>query len=147
MFHILKVVKHLKLQDLKSIITLVLIFFLCSCTKQYEFGLQKEIKEKTNLKQIAQSPSSYSSEIIELTGFYFCGFEESGLHETRINRNNGQAIWVELGLDIQEKGLDYNTLQEFNGKKIKVQGVFDPDEKGHLSHYLGTIKVDYLTTN
>ncbi len=88
--------------------------------------------------------SNFHQKTIELTGYYFSGFELSGLFESK-NSKQEEAVWVDFSDDLNEQ-IDSTMEQRLQGRKLRVQGTFDATSKGHLGIYLGTIELEFLET-
>ncbi|MGB3848369.1 MAG: hypothetical protein WA958_00255 [Tunicatimonas sp.] len=81
---------------------------------------------------------------VELQGYYYSGWEASGLFPNKMKQYE-DAVWVDLSEELDSK---YTTeLDEIiEGRKFRIQGVFDQNSKGHLGQYLGTISIDFIET-
>jgi hypothetical protein len=82
-----------------------------------------------NFARIIDTPDKFDGNEIEISGIYYEQFENVAIYLNR-DSDTGEAIWVDM-LDARE---------DLNGKRIRLKGKFDRNEKGHLGQYLGTIK-------
>lgn len=82
-----------------------------------------------NFVHIVKSPDKFDGKEIEISGIYFEQFENVAIY---LNRDSfrDEAIWVDM----------VNSREDLSGKRIKLKGRFDRNQKGHLGLYLGTIR-------
>jgi hypothetical protein len=114
----------------------------------YEAECKNTPYEKVTLTDLRNHPDKYDGKKVELYGFYKGYFEMSALFIKKSANNAENAIWVRFGdntkLINQESGLaisdSLETMKLIGGKKMKLLGVFDKNEKGHLNQYFGTLK-------
>ncbi|MEO9803940.1 MAG: hypothetical protein ABJF04_11855 [Reichenbachiella sp.] len=88
--------------------------------------------------------SDFHQKTIELTGYYFSGFELSGLFESK-NSGQEEAVWVDFS-DELNKHIDSAMEERLQGRKLRVQGIFNATSRGHLGIYIGTVELDFLET-
>jgi hypothetical protein len=106
----------MKLQLMGQMICLLLVVQSCSF-------------DNLNFTRIIESPDKFDGKEIEISGIYYDQFENIAIYLNR-NSGTGEAMWVDM--------LDARV--DLNGKRIKLKGRFNRNDKGHLRQYLGTIK-------
>lgn len=136
------------------------IFFIViqSCSNSnmhvvYKSDKSEPVSAKVELTELIKKPENYRNQIIEVIGVYKSAMEESALYSNSFSHDTKQAIWISFNKNyplIKDKTeinlLDsYQEFEKINAKKIKLKGRFNPDLKGHLSGFGGTIEnVFYL---
>ena len=105
--------------------------------------------EKTDLRvltihELQENLESNHHKKIELQGYYYYAWETVGLFPNK-RKNYEEAVWVTFSKQLRS---EYSTgLDEIiEGRKLRMQGVFDRTSRGHLGQYLGTITVDFIET-
>ena len=94
-----------------------------------------------DISRILSNPEFYNNKDICLRGYFSYNFEDVAIYASQqsLNSSNTQkSIWI----DLSDK-FDINTinLDEFDGKLVIVNGIFNSKSKGHLNQYKGTILV------
>jgi len=106
--------------------------------------------QPTNLSSITSSAQKFDSSYVEVTGFYYSGFEISSLSNSKNSHYESSMLWVDFNfplVDSLEKSKINNEsfFEKLSGKKIKIRGKIDFKDQGHLSQYAASIKnVCYL---
>jgi len=85
--------------------------------------------EDANFVQIINSPEKFDEKEIEISGVYHARFEDVAIY-LNSDSDTEKAMWVELD----------GSNEELDGKRIKLKGKFDINDKGHLGQYMGTIR-------
>jgi hypothetical protein len=89
----------------------------------------------------------YNGKFVEIEGVYRHGFEMSALFPNEKSKSEEKAIWIEFTRDLTnlqtnkqlfEKG--FGELKKIYNRRIKVVGVFNENNKGHLDSYLGGVE-------
>lgn len=107
--------------------------------------------KKVGIKELIKNPDIYKNEVIEVTGTYIRGVEECALYinTSGINRDTKKALWISFDDEyyplvdsISKINLlsSYKTIEQIQGKKVRIKGTFNPDSKGHLEMFFGTIE-------
>ena len=119
---------------------LLFISALSSCSPNYEFG-DKDLTTKlqvTKWADLKENPSRYLNDTILISGTYHSGFEDSSI------KRNSDMIWVSSFNPLQ---IDQELEEKIINRNIKIVGLFNPNDKGHLGQYLGSIEeIYYLKT-
>ena len=103
-----------------------------------------------NLNGVTSSPEKFDTRHVEVTGYYYYGFEVSALSNSKGSKYEKSMLWVDLGptiiASLEKDSVMYESLFKYrSGKKIKIRGEINADGGGHLSQYAATIKnVCYL---
>lgn len=137
------------------IFTLLFLILLenFSCTNNKTLPIytseNAQSSEKVGFKKLLNSPSDYKGKVLEVIGVFHTDFEESAIYSSSFNINKKQSIWITFNSDYYplidnktEVNLlsSYQTIEKINKKKIRIRGKFNPNSKGHLSMYSGTIE-------
>lgn len=130
-----------------TLIICVLVFAAPSCrpTPAIIFKvaqLDTTIKvTKVPVTELADSYKKYQGQHIEITGEFYCGFEQFAIYVGKdLLTNRSHGFWLDLDKDLD---IDYGLFEKMSGKPITVKGMIDTTEKGHLGAYLATIKKIY----
>jgi len=98
--------------------------------------------EKVTIKMLKNSPVRYHSHFVEISGFYEWGTEQSSVSE---KFNEKPMIWINFSFDLVDS-LEKDDLPNESiflkmiGKKLKIRGVVDTNDHGHLGGYFATIR-------
>ena len=111
------------------------IYSTNDCTENYQ---------RVNFNLIMNSAEKYDSSFVEITGFYYLGFEASVISNSKTGQNEKSMIWVDFRsslIDSLEKNSnDEHVFEKISGKKIKIIGRVDSKAHGHLDQYAATIE-------
>jgi hypothetical protein len=142
---------------LSKIYLIIIILSVSSCypdTRTYTSGECSNNFKSVNVYKIIRSASRYDSQFVEISGYYYSAFEQSGLSPYIIENpyENVKMLWIDLDRDLSRKnGVDTISLsdswKEFQRikKRIMIRGMVDAESHGHLGQYAATIKnVCYL---
>ena len=97
--------------------------------------------EAVSLMQLIVNPEKYHGELVRVIGVSRIEFEGDGIwftkehYEHNVNMN---SLWIEP--DYDALGATRQQLEQFNGKYVLIEGVFDKDNHGHLGMYNGAIE-------
>jgi hypothetical protein len=83
-------------------------------------------------KKLLQNPAQYHGKEIEIRGILHFRFEDSAIYFSRNSKN--RALWVDFQVD------ELSNIQELDGRRVRLKGVFDHSDKGHLNQYFGALK-------
>jgi len=96
--------------------------------------------QKVELNELFENPVAFDDKYVEVKGIYYHGFEESSLVERR--GESADCIYV---LIRNNRELDEHIENFKSGKKIRIKGRIDIEEKGHLnSCKLGITDICYF---
>lgn len=96
--------------------------------------------QKVELNEIFENPAAFDGKYVEVKGIYYFGFEESSLAERR--GESADCIYVFIR---NNRELDQHIENFKSGKKIRIKGRIDIEEKGHLnSCKLGITNICYF---
>ena len=101
--------------------------------------------------EILANPDKFHSKQIEIEGYYEGGVEKSALFKSRHAGNLKKAMWIEIGsreLKDSASGEKLGQSQEQsnigNERYVRVRGIFDKNNTGHMDDYFGGIDVWYF---
>ena len=97
-----------------------------------------------SFSELDEYRQSYQLINIELVGYFSYSFENVALYRTK-RSGTDEAIWIDFSDNITDS-LNEEILENLKGRKIRVQGNFDKNKRGHLGSYFGTIELDFLET-
>lgn len=135
---------------MKLAILLFITYILTGCdsgrTTIYSTNDCIESYQPANLSAITSSSQKYDSSYVEVTGFYYLGFEVSALSNSRGSQYESSMLWVDFSSSVFDSLIkNEDDLKKLLGKKIKMRGKIDSKAQGHLDQYAATIKnVCYL---
>ena len=123
------------------------IFSGCDSGRTTIYSTQNCIENyhPTNLSSITSSVQKYDSSYVEVTGFYYSGFEASVLSNSKNSFYASSMLWVRFKSSIIDSLEKYRTQNEsiwsnLTGKKIKIRGRINSNGHGHLGQYAATIE-------
>jgi hypothetical protein len=127
-------------------------FLACSgCNNENEIGENYTNSNcpnptKLSFEELLDNKDFYNGKLVELVGVFKGHFELSALFSGK-NFNKSNGIWIEFsdedGLINDKSKLSINHDSEapkIEDKKIRIVGIFDKTEKGHMSEYAGGLK-------
>lgn len=106
---------------LKILVVLVILAQACSRTD-------------SQFENILYSPGKFHGQKITITGTFHYEFEDVAIYLTRYSEKE-KAFWLNFS---EIPGLD-KTLEGFNGETIKITGIFNTKDTGHLGQYAGSV--------
>jgi hypothetical protein len=84
---------------------------------------------------------------VEVEGIYRHTYEMEALLPNKNTKGSNNAVWIDFAgnlTNIKTKkqliGNDFSELEKLYDKRIKVVGVFNKENKGHLDTYFGRIQ-------
>lgn len=125
-----------------AILTIVLIAFGCT-SEPIRLGTELADLATPYISELA-TKNEFHQQKIELTGYYFCEFEMSGLFE-RKRSDTDEAVWVNFSDKLSGQIKD-KQFQKLLGRKLRVHGTYNAKSRGHLMQYVGTIDINFLET-
>lgn len=96
------------------------------------------------ISELTLDQQSYHLKNIELTGYFNYTFENVAVYSTE-RSGTDEAVWVDFS-DSLDNSLTEETLENLQGRKLRVQGTFDATRGGHLGVYIGTMELTFLET-
>lgn len=129
-----------------NICLLMLLIFLDGCNsnkglvKVYSIDACPSSSRAITFKSLLDSSSLYDGSIVEVTGYYRWGLEESAISSSEYN--TPAMIWTDFSPGVADKVVSKSQkgFEKMQGKKIKVRGTFYAGKNGHLAQYPGAIK-------
>ena len=141
---------QIKKREMKKTCLLLLVLTLFINCRQVEKVVNNSLDDsnykKVTINKVMQNPNLYNNKKIEIEGFFYFGFEDVSISET-IKSSQKERIWIKF--NYFNKGFKDNKgnflfendkMKSYLGKKIKIKGVYDSKNNGHLGLYKGTIK-------
>jgi hypothetical protein len=134
----------------KNILVLFLAWtftlFSCRHKSRTDFSIQKIDTVihplKISIDDLAKDYKALHGHYIETEGNFFSGFEQFSIYtDKELSSSYSNGFWLNINNDIQ---FDYEHLSQIQGKKIKIKGIVDTTQRGHLSMYLATITNIYF---
>jgi len=136
----------------KQVILIFFSFFIVACSNHKALSLSvykgscNNMATKTSFGQLIKDPEKFNNKFIELEGIYRWHPEESAIYKSYNTNDVSNAIWVEFNdtLLIEEHTGSrlLGSKKEFDkiiNKRMKIQGRFSYENKGHLEQYSGSI--------
>lgn len=123
---------------------LIILVFGCSPKRAVRVGAEQPDLPVLTIPELQENLESNHQKQIELHGYYYYAWETVGLFPNK-RKNYEEAVWVNFSKELRSEystGLD----EVIEGRKLRMQGVFDRTSRGHLGQYLGTITVDFIET-
>ena len=91
---------------------------------------------------LAQNYKNYHGKYIDTKGLFGQAFEHFGVCPDNVEiSNHPGCFWLALNPDLK---IGTDDLRKMNGKIIRLKGLLDTTNKGHLNSYLGTIRGIYF---
>ena len=125
--------------------SLLLAFTSCKSSPQLKFkysNLDSLLKaRKISLHNLSENYRQYQGAYIETQGRFYQGFEEFAIYpEKYIFSNESKGFWLMLDSGFV---IDTKYLNKMNGKRVRIKGIIDTANKGHLGFYRATIRRIY----
>lgn len=114
------------------------IFFAVLCTACS--NLNRDI-EPVSLIQLIENPEEYHGKLVRVIGVSRIEFESDGIWFTKEHYDQNvymNSLWMEP--DYDSLGVTRQQLEQFNGKYVLVEGVFNKNNHGHLGMYSGALE-------
>ena len=84
-------------------------------------------------ESVLNSPNNFQGRQIEITGVFHYQFEDVAIYLTRSNERE-RALWINFS-----DALGRNQLDRLDRQTIKITGIFNKDDRGHLGQYAGSL--------
>jgi len=107
----------------------------------FAFGAMNHDVKSVSLMQLIVNPEEYHGELVRVIGVSRIEFEGDGICFTKEHYEHSvlmNALWIEP--DYDALGVTREQLEQFNGKYVIVEGVFNKDNHGHLGMYSGALE-------
>ncbi len=87
--------------------------------------------------ELIGNADKYDGKLVNVTGVGYIEFENQALYLTKADAkySTGNSLWLEF-----DEGAITEEMLESNRKYVIVEGVFDKDNRGHMSAHSGTIE-------
>ena len=129
--------------------TCVVLMIACSCSNKAIVNtsdVEKISFKRVELNEVLSHPEHYNQVNVDIIGYAAFGFEVTGLF---LDNQSAAKIRTENGLWLVPDSSMSNGQREFivekcNGKKVRVKGLIDSKEQGHLNAYKAQVKIKYL---
>jgi len=108
----------------------------CSCSEAPS-KVEGPVAEEMAFADILLRPSNYSRKRVQLTGYARIEFEGNALYmnlRSCETREASKAVWLTLGWPLPE------SLLAHDGQHVVVEGVFNPDNRGHFGLFAGALE-------
>ena len=125
---------------MKFLILLLFTLVLISCAEKYEFGDKDLINglSETRWTDLKENTDNYDNDTILISGRFHTGFEDFSINKS------SDGIWLN---SFDPLSINQEVEEKINNRDVKLFGLFNPNKRGHLGRYLGTIEeVYYLKT-
>ncbi len=101
-------------------VTQVAVFFiLLSCSEPLEYGSKMDSVQNLSISQLSKPPDLYDSIVVELTGYYYWGFEQSVFYERKWIKSNSNAVWVDF-TDSLNDSVPEGINDKLQGERLKL---------------------------
>jgi hypothetical protein len=102
------------------------------------FGILGQSCSRTDeqFEKLLKSPEKYHRQEIEIRGIIHKRFEDTAIYLTEGSPRE-DAVWIEYTKLIMSP----ETFDKLDGRKVRVKGIFDVEDKGHLDQYVGALKL------
>lgn len=135
---------------MKIIISICSFFVFVGCNSDKKFSkiyisdYCNESFKNVSFKSTTDSASFYDGQLVEMTGYYNWGTEESAISLKKYSGIESR-IWTEFSKVIadsleENKSPNENVFEEMQGKKITIRGTLEAGRGGHLGQYACSIK-------
>ena len=91
--------------------------------------------------QLILNPEKYHGELVRVIGVSRIEFEGDSVWFTKEHYYHwilNNALWIEP--DYKALNLTRDQLEQFNGKYVLLEGIFNKDNHGHLGMYSGALE-------
>lgn len=104
-------------------------------------GTANQNIEDVSMMKLIVNPEKYHGELVRIIGVSRIEFEGDGVWFTKEHFNHSilkNSLWIEP--DYNALGATRQQLEQFNGKYVLMEGVFNKDNHGHLGMYSGALE-------
>jgi ribosomal protein S16 len=101
---------------------------------------------KVTLSELKNNSVKFNGKYIDVIGYYKSGFETSAIFKNSRSTNNENALWLRFAnthmrnIKTQKDFTEPDENKKIDGKKIRVIGLFNNVNKGHLDQYFGAVE-------
>ena len=94
--------------------------------------------EDVRLIQLIATPEKYDGKLVRVIAVGNLEFEGNYLSLSKEDwkYRAGNTVWIQLDPESSR----YQQGQEYNGKYVIIEGIFDKDNRGHMSSHYGAIR-------
>jgi hypothetical protein len=112
---------------MKTIRTLIIVFGILgqSCSRTDE-----------QFEKLLKSPEKYHRQEIEIRGIIHKRFEDTAIYLKESSQKE-DTVWIEY----IKLNMSSETFDNLDGRRVRVKGIFDIKDKGHLDQYAGALKL------
>jgi hypothetical protein len=128
-------------KEMKRKMMMVFVGFTLFAGLCFACGTVNHNAESVSLMQLIVNPEKYHGKLVRVIGVSSIEFEGDGIwftkehYELNVYMN---SLWIEPNYDAL--GATRQQLEQFNGKYVLIEGVFNKDNHGHLGMYGGAIE-------
>jgi hypothetical protein len=132
------------------ILTLIfgtIVVLVSSCSTKPKLRLSIPSLDLTNkaikidIEDLIDNYKSYQGKYIETTGQFYQAFEEFAIYGRKPFFGQRKGFWLEEDMNLNH---DPVFFEKINGQKVRIKGIVDTTQKGHLSMYLAEIRRIYF---
>jgi len=141
--------KEMKRKMMIVIVGFALVAGLCfacatanhNVTSASLMGTANQNVKSVSLMQLIVNPEKYHGKLVRVIGVSRIEFEGDGVwftkehYKHRIYKN---SLWIEP--DYNALGATRQQLEQFNGKYVLMEGVFNKENHGHMGMYSGALE-------
>ncbi len=90
------------------------------------------------MTELLATPEKYHGKLVVVEGVGNLGFESDTLWMSKeaFQYQTDQNLWLRWS----DRAMPYEDAKQFNGKYVLVEGIYDMNDKGHMSGSRGTIR-------
>ena len=130
-------------------ILIILIFFGCDNKVKTARELISTCEgniQTINFGLLLDSTTSYDGKLVEVTGYYHEGFEESAISNSIKRPDEKSMIWVNFAPNVidsfnKNPVKDQDIYEYLDGKRILIRGMVNPKAKGHMGQYAASMEL------
>ncbi len=107
----------------------------------------KENSQSISFTKARDSLQFLDGHFVEISGYFIWGSEEFAISENKKVADSKDVIWIDLSNEIIDSifmsiksDKKKSSFDKIQGKKIKIKGVVNSFEHGHLNQYMFSIK-------
>ena len=107
----------------------------------FSCGTANHNARSVSLMQLIVNPEKYHGKLVRVIGVSRIEFEGDSIWFTKEHYQHGvsmNSLWIEP--DYNALGTTRQQLEQFNGKYVLIEGVFNKDNHGHLGMYSGSLE-------
>lgn len=103
-----------------------------------QYSNAQEKATSVSFIQLISNPEKFEGKLLRVSGFMHVKPEDIGLYFSKESADYllGESIWISFDSSFIKK----NSIRLFDAKYVELVGIYDKNERGHISGFQGSLK-------